>query len=260
MLTYPPPSTGRDREGELLSEVVFIAVSQRLRLFGKTELCNSWYYWFTKRTLYSKLNQHGNYVQWWKSHLTLFQIYIGAACWISVVQLFGSFMYNSPLNILQVPLWFRWQPLMQMILLMATVLEWFTAYCKDNPTFLWSPKQVIFHKLSAVMLRKKKKMCIKTCQELINVVCWLTEYIWILLISNLFFFRVAYENLTSELCDKQKLLEWEFLYYCQSTAFQVCCLLLYFWLMKISRCFEQVFLQMFVSEISKCHIDRFPEK
>jgi len=45
---------------------------------------------------------------------------------------------------------------MQMILLMATVLEWFTAYCKDNLTFLWSQKQVNFHKVSAVVLRKKK--------------------------------------------------------------------------------------------------------
>lgn len=102
-----------------------------------------------------------------KSHLTLFQICTGTAYRVSVIQIFLSFMCNSPSNILQVPLWFKWQPLMQMILLMATVLEWFTAYYKDSLTSLWSPKQVNLHKPFAVALRKRWKCALKITRNLL---------------------------------------------------------------------------------------------
>lgn len=98
---------------------------------------------------------------------SLFQICTGMAYWVSVAQIFLSFMCNSPSNILQVPLWFKWLPRMQMILLMATVLEWFTAYCKDSLTSLWSPKQVNLHKPFAVMQRKRGKCTLKLARNLL---------------------------------------------------------------------------------------------
>lgn len=171
----------RDREEELLSEMGFTVVSQSLWLFGEMEFCNSWYYQFTNRTWYTKQHQHGNDEWLWKSHLTPFQICTGTAYWVSVVQIFVYFMYSSPSNILQVPLWFKWQPLMRMILLTATVLEWFTAYYKDSLTSLWSPKQVNLHKPFAVTLRKRGKCALKFSRNLLIMTSRLIEYIQVLL-------------------------------------------------------------------------------
>lgn len=148
----------------------FLLLSQCLWLFGKMEFYNSWYYLLTNRTWYTKQSQHENDGQLWKSHLTLFQTCTGTECRVNVVQIFLSFMCNSPSNILQVPLWFKWQPPMRMILLMATALEWFTVYCKDSLTSLWSPNQVNWHKPFAVMLRKSRKSALKLAR---NLLIWL---------------------------------------------------------------------------------------